>query len=1148
MIKNIIIISIFILNALVSVNAQTVTVSDTFHVNLSNSYKISSLNIKPLSETIYIGNKNITRNDYKIFYETGKFEILNHVQYSVLDSIVINYESVVVNLSKEYKRRSLVISYDDKFADTIRVSRNIASPLNSESIFGKNLQKSGALVRGFTVGTNRDFTLNSGLRLQLSGKLSDEIEIVAALTDENTPIQPEGNTETLEELDKVFIEIRHKNAVGTFGDYELDERQTEFAQITRKLQGLKGEFVYGSNRGVISIAGSRGKFNTNQFNGSDGNQGPYRLFGINNERAIIIIAGSEKVYFDGELLKRGENNDYIIDYSNSEITFTPRRLITSASRISVDFEYTDQNYKRNFFGTNFSTSIINDKLKINVGYYKEGDDENNPIEYSFSEEDKNILKNAGDNRTAAVRSGVVLALPDSLGKVTGVYSKIDTLINSEQYTVYKYLPGNSSSIYNVSFSYVGQGNGDYDKESLGNYEFIGIKNGSYLPVVFLPLPESKQLGNISIKTIPIKGVNVNVELSGSSWDKNLFSEIDDNNNLGYARNIQLEIDPQKIIIGKSNLGKIGLSLKDRFIEGKYTSLDRIDAVEFNRYYNLSNAPASDQILREASLNYFPFDNANLVSKYGYLKQSDSFISNRFYNEIKYADEAYNNLEYVIDYVNNKNGIINSNWNKQNGRFAYSFGDIKPGIDIIYESKKENINDSLLATSYKFVEALPNIVYTPFNSFSLSAGYSYREESFPFRNKLEKQSEAHTQKYSLDYRGLKEFTTSINLTFRNKKYTEQFRMLGYGDNETVLFLSQSRINLWNSFFQGDIYYQAATEQSAQLEKVFVKVQRGTGSYIYLGDLNNNGVAEENEFQLTSYDGEYILVTIPTDKLFPVIDLKTNTRWKLNFDKIINGNNTFSKFVKSISTETFWRIEENNKTENTGQIYLLNFSKFLNDSTTIRGSQLFQNDINFFQNSSEFSVRLRFNQRKSLNQFSAGIEKGFFKERGIRVRFKLISEITNQTEFTNEIDNLISPQSSGRARTVSRNNLNTDFSYRPVRNVEIGFKIQTGTNTDSYPKTPTKVDMNSVLLRTNISFQNFGRLRFEIERTELISSSSSANIPYEITRGNVVGKNYFWRAFFDYKIASYIQTSLNYDARLQGSNRVIHTMRAEAKAYF
>ena len=83
------------------------------------------------------------------------------------------------------------------------------------------MQKSGTLIRGFTVGTNKDFSLNSGLRLQLSGRLSDEIEVVAALTDENTPIQPEGNTERLEELDKVFIQVKHPNAIGTFGDYEL---------------------------------------------------------------------------------------------------------------------------------------------------------------------------------------------------------------------------------------------------------------------------------------------------------------------------------------------------------------------------------------------------------------------------------------------------------------------------------------------------------------------------------------------------------------------------------------------------------------------------------------------------------------------------------------------------------------------------------------------------------------------------------------------------------------------------------------------------------------------------------------------------------------------------------------------------------------
>ena len=396
--------------------SQPVFTTDTLLISINNTYRIRSLNILPSTEKIRISSRLLTTSDYKIDYSKGIVSLTENSKYSLLDTLFISYQTIKLNLNKEYKRRSLTVRYDDKNLDTIRIAKR-ETPLTSESIFGSNMQKSGAIVRGFTIGTNRDFTLNSGLRLQLSGKLSDEIDLVAALTDENTPIQPEGNTEKLDELDKVFIELRHKNAIGTFGDYELNLRDNEFSQITRKLQGLKGEVLFGDTKGTLAIAGSRGKFNTNQFNGSDGNQGPYRLYGINNERAIIIIAGSERIYLDGEQLKRGENNDYIIDYSNSEITFTPKRLITSASRISVDFEYTDQNYRRNFFGADFSTKLLNDKLKVGIGYFREGDDEDSPIDFSFTEDDLNILKSAGDNRYNAARSGVSLALPDSTGQV-----------------------------------------------------------------------------------------------------------------------------------------------------------------------------------------------------------------------------------------------------------------------------------------------------------------------------------------------------------------------------------------------------------------------------------------------------------------------------------------------------------------------------------------------------------------------------------------------------------------------------------------------------------------------------------------------------------------------------------------------------------
>lgn len=1145
------IIFIFFFVALVlplSAQDNSVAIVDTFRISPDNNYKISQLNIIPFSERIYLNKRELKRSEYNFSYQSGRFSLADSTNYNIADLLVVSYKSTKIDLRNEYKKRSLVIKYDDLYADSIRLSRVEKVDLSSESIFGRDLQKSGALIRGFTVGSNRDFQLNSGLRLQLAGKLSDELEIVAALSDENTPIQPEGNTETLEELDKVFIEVKHKNAVGTFGDYELNDRDNEFSKVTRKLQGLKGEFNFDNNRGIIAIAGSRGKFNTNQYNGLDGNQGPYRLFGINNEREIIIIAGSERVFLDGELLKRGENNDYVIDYSNSEIVFTPKRLITSASRISIDFEYTDQKYRRNFIGTNYSTDLFNNKLKLGFSYFREGDDQDNPVELSFSESDLTILRNAGDNRLKASRSGVTIAPADSLGRRIGLYTKIDTLINSEVYSYYRYSPGNINSIYNVSFNFVGQGNGDYIKESIGNYRFVGIGNGSYLPIIFLPLPELKQVGSFTLKTNIMKGTNLDVELSGSSWDRNRFSAIDNSDNLGYARKIQLTVEPQEVELGNLSLGKIGFGIKDRFIQGKYSTLDRIDEVEFNRYYNISDLQNADQTLREIYLDLFPAKSFSIISKYGYLKQGNQFASSRFNSILNFFEEKKFNFDYNIDYVSSENNSINTKWNRQNGKGFYSIGIFKPGVSFLYEDKEDYKNDSLLATSLKFIEAAPFIEISASNNIDFRAVYSYREESIPLKTNLVLQSRAYTQQYQFNYKGLKEITTSLNVAFRSKKFTDDFKKLGFSNNETILFLSQSRFNFFNNFITGDLFYQASTEQSARLEKVFVKVPRGTGSYIYLGDLNNNGIAEENEFQLTSFDGEYIVVTIPTDQLFPVIDLKTNTRWKIDFNRFLTGEDLFSNILKVVSTETVWRVEENSKESKTSNIYLMKLGKFLNDSTTIRGSQLFQQDINILQFNNEISVRFRFLQRRNLNQFSAGIEKGFYRERGIRIRVKLLEEINNQTEYTNQIDNLISPPSSNRARQVNQNNIVTEFTYRPISNVETGFKILVGRSEDKFTQRPTIVDQNSITLRVNYSLANIGRIRIETERTELISNSSVTNIPFEITRGNVIGKNYFWRVFFDYKIASYVQTSFSYDGRLYGKQRAIHTLRAEARAYF
>jgi hypothetical protein len=88
----------------------------------------------------------------------------------------------------------------------------------------------------------------------------------------------------------------------------------------------------------------------------------------------------------------------------------------------------------------------------------------------------------------------------------------------------------------------------------------------------------------------------------------------------------------------------------------------------------------------------------------------------------------------------------------------------------------------------------------------------------------------------------------------------------------------------------------------------------------------------------------------------------------------------------------------------------------------------------------------------------------------------------------------------------------------------------------------------LLRFNLSFLSAGRLRIEIERDELIANTDENFIPYELTNGNQIGKNYYWRLNFDYKLLTFLQATISYDGRLQGESRVVHTARAEARAYF
>ncbi len=116
-------------------------VTDTLTINFDNHYPISKVNIIPNTEQIYLKGKLLSQNAYKFNYSKGYFTLSDSLPYSIFDTLIVNFKSLKLSLQKEYKHRSLVVKYDEKFGDTVRVLTSTGSGLTPEAIFGPGYAK-----------------------------------------------------------------------------------------------------------------------------------------------------------------------------------------------------------------------------------------------------------------------------------------------------------------------------------------------------------------------------------------------------------------------------------------------------------------------------------------------------------------------------------------------------------------------------------------------------------------------------------------------------------------------------------------------------------------------------------------------------------------------------------------------------------------------------------------------------------------------------------------------------------------------------------------------------------------------------------------------------------------------------------------------
>jgi hypothetical protein len=1112
--------------------------SDTAAIALPDSFIIAN------SDTLRLGKTILRRGrDYQIDYRRSQLH-WRKTATAPGDSLILTYRALPISLPK--KLAIFQLSYPAK-TDSASPAGNLLIAARQDNLspsrdsFGANLSKSGSLTRGVSVGTDQGLKVDSGLRLQLAGKLSDKTEVMASLTDQSTPIQPEGNTQTLNEIDKVFVQLKGERFEATLGDFQIEYGGSEFSRYSRKLQGAK--IAVGNPATLVeqppsnfqlqlSAAVSRGKFTTNQFNGIEGKQGPYQLQGDRGQIDILILAGTERVWIDGQLMTRGENNDYVIEYSNGQITFTRKRLITSDSRLTVDFQFSDERFRRNLYSAQGVMTGFNEKLKWQTTLLREGDDRDNPLGFTLTPQDRDLLAAAGDS--LAQRDGRRF-----VGRGRGNY--IRSVAQGD--SIWIYTGPDSSGDHEVRFSDLGEGQGDYAYRGFGNFAYVGKNNGRYAPVILLTPAQRQEVLDSRLEVTPWRGVSFINEFAVSRLDRNLYSNRDDGDNAGSAVLSTLRIEPQF-----TKLGRLNLQTRFRKKDSRYRDIDRADVVEFNRRWNLADETIiTEEEILESSAVYSPLSGWNLRGGYGKLIRGSS--SGRWEAGMDFKRAKLPELQYHLENITRREAAktTDSKWLRQRGAAVYSFWKLKPHFGYEGEDRRETLVDSV--SGFRFNSYTAGMEAQILRRLKLVAAFNQRDDDARLRSGFAPKSTAYTQNYALTLERWKALAADISFAHRERRLELPKPDRIRADLADV----RVRFTPYQRAIDTDWQYQITNTQTAKQERVFIKVRRGEGNYRFDADLNE---------YIPDLFGDHVLRVIPSENFVPVVELRGRSNIRVNFanlfrlaspakEKKEDEGKGWKDYLKVVTTETFIRIEEKTSDPQVWEIYKLKLSRFQNPQYTQFGVQSLRQDVNLWENDRSRSLRYRLTALRELNnQFlSEGLSRRSQLRHELRVTLALSPKLSSQSELIVNGEDKTFKDVQRQNRLVRNRSGTVELSYRPRAVWELA--VEAGAAFDEDRAAPA-VDVRAISLRprSTYSFRGKGRLSGEIEWVQVTVTPMlpARPLPFELANGNRPGRTLRWNFALEYRVSTNINLSASYVGRNEPARRTLHVGKVEMRAFF
>ncbi len=1087
-------------------------------------------------------------------------------QAPTFDSVLISYRVFPARLNATVRRMSFD-SVMNNFMGKPFIPDYGTNERDSRFFNFGNLTYNGSFGRGISFGNSQDAVVTSNLNLQLSGYLADSIEIMAAITDNNIPIQPDGTTQQLNEFDRIFLQFRKRNWQLSLGDIDIRQQTSYFLSFYKRLQGVAFETTTDlgkktSMKTMVSGSIAKGKFTRNIFQGLEGNQGPYRLQGANNEFFFVVLANTERIYIDGELMQRGEDQDYVINYNTAEISFTPRRMITKDKRIQIEFEYADRNYlNANIYLSNETN--FNEKVKLRVGFFNNSDAKSSPINQTLDEKQKDFLGLLGDSIQKAYYPNAILDTFQT-GKI--LYKKIDTVYNGglSNDSIFVYTTEIDTALYTLSFIDVGQGNGDYIPDFNGAngkvYAWVapenGVKQGRFLPAIFLVTPKKQQVFNLGLDYALTKNTQLTVEGAMSNYDVNLFSSLDKENDKGFATKLQLK--NTKALGGKKIGWRLITDVGYEWVESKFKPLERLRNVEFTRDWGLplQTAP-TDEAIFTAGMQLADGKASSLRYQFTNYNRGDGF--NGFRNSLTHTMQSkswrMNNIFMIsrINSLTDQGYFLRPSINITRMFPKWKNHSLSGMYSLEHNEITKKATDSMAPQSFSFQTiqvALKSDDSKP-NKWGIT--YFTRTDAYPLGIELVKADRSQNVNLVTELMKNEVHKFRLSATYRRLDVLNK-NITGLKADNSLLSRAEYNINAWKGLLAGAVLYEIGAGQEQKRDITFVEVPAGQGEYTW-NDYNADGIQQLNEFELALFrdQAKYIRIFTPTNDFIKANYNTFNYSLALNPRQVINLSKAkgLTKFISKINLQSSLQIQK--KEISDGNIQLNPFISSVNDSSLIILGNVFINTFSFNRFSSKWGMDLNSTRNITRALLTYGYESRLLKDWSFKARWNITRNILIDATARNGINQLLNsnPKFGNRNYKIQQYSAEPRISFTKGSNFRIlvGYKLTDKNNEEGDLEKSISHSVNTEI-KYNILQSTSIQGKFTYSSISFTSSNPIPNtnspVAYIMLDGLLPGKNYLWNLDFTRRLSNNLELMIQYEGRKPGSSRVVHVGRASIRA--